>query len=286
MKRTAFVAAVLALALVGSASAQIVLRAGDDPFSTPGGGTTTVDLAGYPIKEVFGAPVDGSTVVGLKGESLGPQSVLAGIDTIVRRPADIVVNGSTASGPLRLMALRLRSESPVSIGGVPYTLRVFLSEFRSGIVVGTLTVTFTNGDGGTFSSSFNVRPKLAFTDPSGRSTIIDCGAIACGSGADLALTVSGAPFTRSGGPGGFSPTSKGIRLLPAGVPVDADGNGTADFTTLASTNFFVAVTPVQPFPITSVIKQENGGRHGFFPPIPSATAAVAPFPSTAPTSGN
>jgi len=43
----------------------------DVGLGTTGGGTTTIDLAQYPIQQIFGAPVSGDPVVSLIGESLG-----------------------------------------------------------------------------------------------------------------------------------------------------------------------------------------------------------------------
>lgn len=282
------IAALLLLA-AGPSMAQVTLYAGDDGLSTTGGGSTTVDLSGYPIQDVFGAPVNGSTVVSLVGESLGPIDALRGLDTIIRRPRDIVIDSTGhGSGPILVAALRLVSEKGVSIGSDTYTLRVFLSDFSSTVAPGTLSVTFANGDGGTFNSSFNVRPKLVFTSQSnGSSTVIDCGAVTCGDGKDIVISATNIPFARSGGPGNFQPAAQGVKLLSAGLQVDSNGDGRPDLTTLASSNFFVGVSATTAgFQISGFSKYKPpvplGTRTSHFPilPIPSAVAAVRPFPAT------
>lgn len=277
------IAATLLLA-AGPAAAQFTIFAGDDPLSTTGsGGGTTVDLAGYPIEAVFGAPVEGSTVVSLRGESLGPGLTLAGIDTIIRRPTNIILAGGVGSGPIRIMALRLVGQNRVRIGGTDYTVRVCLSNFSSSVPNGTITLRASNGDGGSFSSKFSVLPRILFTDDFGRTVEIDCGAIPCGNGQALTLSAVNVPFTRSGGPGGFQPGPRQIKTLPAGVVVDGTCDGVADVTTRASTNFFVGVTPApaQGFPIQDLVKQEEGSSHRPIVPIPDAVQQVAPFPGSA-----
>ncbi|HEX6904387.1 MAG TPA: hypothetical protein VF789_32060 [Thermoanaerobaculia bacterium] len=266
-----------ALAATAPAATDFTIHAGDDGLSTTPG-STTVDLARFPIEEVFGAPVEGSTVVSLMGESLGPQNALAGIDTIVRRPRDISLIGGVGEGPLVIMALRLLGQNPVTIGGTDYTLRVFLSEFRTDVVSGTLRLQAMNGDGGTFSSSFNVRPKLTFTSESGESVVIDCGVVPCGE--DLQLTAVNRPFIRSGGPGGFQ--GAGIKKLSAGIPVDGDGNGSPDFTTRASTNLYIGIEPIVPPPPPPPLeKRDMEHTHRISVPTPTAVALVAPFPGGA-----
>lgn len=266
--------AVAVLLAVSSASAQTVIRKGDDGLTTPGGGLTRINLSGFPIQQVFGASLQSNPVVNLKGESLGT-GALDGVDAIVRRQNDVNISNGFGSGSLEIVALRLKGQSPVVIGGKSYTLRIFLSEFRDDVQPGTVTYTRSNGDGGTFNSSFTVRPKLVFTDSSGNSTSIDCGAVDCGVGSNLSLTAQGANFTISGGPGGFDPRRKGIKTLPAGLAVDGDGDGVAELTTQASSNLFIGVIPAAPnFPIGPVDKNEQfGGSHNVFVPVPVVSAA-------------
>jgi len=276
--RRTLLAAGLSLALAVPSMAQII-KAGDDPLSTPGGGGSHVDLSSYPIKQIFGAPVDGNPVVSLVGESLGPGPELAGIDTIMRRSKDIVIGSSgSGEGPLDIVALRLVSEKPVSIGGVAYTMRVVLSEFHNNIPSGKLSLRLANGDGGTFDSSFTIRPKLVFTSQEGREkTVIDCGAVPCGPGSDLTMQASGVSFAIMGGPGKF--TGQGVKTLRAGILVDSDGNGTLDAATLASSNVSIGTRPVSPFNPGPVDKYKQSTVHQGFPPTAAAVASVLPYSS-------
>jgi hypothetical protein len=278
--------AVLMLALAGPSMAQIVIRAGDDGFSTTGGGTTTLDLALYPVQDIFGAPVNGDPVVSLVGESLGAGPDLAGFDVIIRRSRDITIDSTgTGSGPLSIAALRLVSEAPVSIGKDTYNLRVFLSEFRSNVQPGTVTFHLANGDGGTFDSTFFVRPRLVFTSTTnGSSTVIDCGAVPCNNGQDIVIRATNAPFVRSGGPRNFRASDKQIKLLKPGLQVDGDGNGTPEVTTAGSSNLFVGVSADSSFTVSGFSKYEfpvitRQTVHFPFPPIPPVLNQVRPFPS-------
>ncbi len=269
----------VAILVASSASAQTIL-AGDSALTTPGGGQSTLDLSNFPIQQVFGASLQGNPVVNLKGESLGT-GALEGIDTIVRRTSNINISSGTGTGPLKIMALRLVSEQPVVIGSTSYTLRVFLSEFRSNVQTGSATFTKINADGGSFSSTFYVRPKLVFTSTAG-STVIDCGAVTCGNGSDMAMVASNAAFTLSGISNGFNPAAKGVKLLPAGIGVDGDGDGQAEVTTLASSNLFIGVAPIRPvFPLDPVNKMETfSSMHTITPPVPTG-----PNPGPGPLNG-
>jgi len=267
--------AAIALLMASAASAQRILP-GDDGLTTPGGGKTTLDLAGFPIEKIFGAKVDGNSLISLRGESLG-SGALDGIDTIVRRSRGVDVSGGGGTGPLEIVALRLVGEAPVSIGGKPYGVHIYLSEFRGDVKPGAVTFRMANADGGTFNSSFNVRPKLVFTGSDGKSTSIDCGAVVCGDGSDLKMSATAGNFTLSGIEGGMDPKAKGIKSLPAGVPVDGDGDGVPELTTLASSNLFIGVIPSRPtFPIGGTDKYEQyQGSHGIFVAVASASSASA-----------
>lgn len=242
-KRAILAVAVLALIAGGTSQAQ-TLAAGDDGLNTPGGGQTQLDLSSVPIQDVFGAPVDGSTVISLRGRPFDSRG-LPGVDAIVRRPQSITI-GSTgqASGPIQIVGLSLEAEKAVSIGGQPYSLVLNLS--ASGQSVGTTTLTRTNGDGGTFSATLPVVPKLTFTNQNDGSVVtLDCGAVKC---QPYSLTISNVGWVRSDGPGGFDPAARGETLLPRGAWVDTDGDGRADLQLLGSSNFFPGITPTSGFP--------------------------------------
>ncbi len=287
LKKTLFLAFAVLLALAGPAlAATTVIKAADVGLGTTGGGSTTIDLAQYPIQQIFGASVSGNPVVSLIGESLGAGSDLAGFNTIVRLPSNITINTSgSGTGPLLLVALRLLSEAPVTIGSASYDLRVFISEFSGSVQPGSVTFTFANGDGGTFNSNFSVRPRLIFTNRStGVSTVIDCGAVTCAGGQDIQVRATSVPFVISGGPGNFQPSSKPIKQLKAGLRVDGDGNGVAELTTSGTTNFFPGVSASTGFPVSGFNKYEfpvvtRQTVHFPFPPIPPVISAVRPFPT-------
>jgi hypothetical protein len=264
--------AAIALLAASSVSAQKV-PAGDDGLSTQGGGRTQVDLAAYPLDKVFGAGVDGNSVVSLKGESLG-KDALDGIDTIVRRTKDIDLRTGSGSGPLAIVALRLVGENPVSIGGKPYTVHVFLSEFRDNVKAGRLDLRMVNADGGLFNSSFDVRPKLVFTGADGANTTIDCGAVVCGDGSDLKMSATNGSFTIGGVQGGFDAKARQMKSLPAGLLVDGDGDGVAELRTLASTNLYIGIIPTRPtFPPGPVDKNEQSTNHSVIASTSASTTA-------------
>jgi hypothetical protein len=242
-KRAILAMAILAMVAGGTSLAQ-TLAAGDDALNTPGGGQTQFDLSSVPIQDVFGAPVDGSTLITLRGRPFDPQR-FPGVDTIVRRPQSITI-GTTgqASGPIQIVGLSLESEKTVQIGGQPYSLVLNLSQ--NGQTAGTTTLTRTNGDGGTFSATLPVVPKLSFTNQNDGSVVtLDCGAVKC---QPFNLTISNVGWVRSGGPGGFNPSARGETLLPRGAVIDSDGDGTADLQLLGSSNFFPGLTPSSGFP--------------------------------------
>jgi hypothetical protein len=272
MNRKWMYMAAIALLVASSAPAQKI-TAGDSGLSTPGGGRTQLDLSAFPIEQVFGARLEGNSRVSLKGESLGTDA-LDGIDTIVRRPTNVDVSTGQGTGPLGIVALRLVGEAPVVIGGQSYGLHVYLSEFRDDVKAGSVTFKMLNADGGTFNSTFNVRPKLVFSGDKG-DTVIDCGAVVCGDGSDLKMTATGGSFTLSGVSGGMDPKAKGIKSLTAGLQVDGDGDGVAELTTLAASNLFIGVIPTRPtFPIDPTDKYEQSGSHGVVVSVPS-TASTA-----------
>lgn len=274
-KKWMYVAVIIALLVASSASAQKIL-AGDDGLTTPGGGSTQLDLSEFPIQKVFGANLDGNSLVSLKGESLG-SGALDGIDTIVRRSQGVDVTTGGGTGPLEIVALRLVSEAPVSIGGTSYTLHVYLSEFRSDVKPGSVTFRMANADGGTFNSTFNVRPKLVFTSGDGKNTTIDCGAVVCGDGSDMKMSATGANFTLGGIPGGIDPKAMGIKSLPAGLEVDGDGDGVPELTTLGSSNLYIGIIPSRPtFPVGPVNKYEQfSSVHTAFVGIASSSSGSA-----------
>lgn len=219
------------------ATKTVTLTAGDDGLTTKEG--TQIDLAALPIRKLFGAPYAGSTKVALKGKPLNPD--LGTIDTIVRRPKDIVIKAGKGSGPLEIAALSLESEKPVSIGGQNYQLHLGLSEAAKKSRPGSVTLAMRGGDGGTFSTSLPVPVRLVFTpEKGGQAVTIDCGAVPCGKGGkEIVLTARDAPWVMTGGPAKFDPAALRIASIKAGVRVG--GEGSPEYTTVGSSNFFPGV---------------------------------------------
>ena len=112
-----------------------------------------------------------------------------------------------------------------------YDLVVALSEIASG--PGTITATRLTPDGGRFSSSFPVMPKLVFTDVSnsGNQVVIDCGLVA-GCPAPLTLGARNVCWEVAFGPNGFNPATKGITPIRAGIGIDGTFNGVNEYTTV------------------------------------------------------
>jgi len=262
-------ALLLALAALPAAATTITVSQGDDGWVTQGGGLTNFDLASYPISNAFpGGAISGSSVVNLKGSPLS-SSQLGSIDTIVSRTTDATatIGGAAVNVNLTVRAVRLVSDnSNVTITNHgTYSLKVNLSTATSS--TGTMSITATNSDGGTFTSSFTIVPKLIFTNVSNSNDVvtIDCGVTSgCPS---LSLSSTGTGWTRTGGSGNFSPSSKGVTPIGSGIGVDADGNGTNDYTTAGNSNFYAGFAASAPsFPPAPGTHTAPSHSHVTLPP--------------------
>lgn len=280
------------------AAAQDVVSGGDDGWTTPGGGQTQVNLSSFPVRRFLGAdPV--SNTVSLKGKPLD-QANLGSIDTLISRPSNITLSGGTGSGSLRIEALSLESESNVTLtDGRTFKLRVCLSRFDSS--AGTITLTRANSDGGTFSSSLPVLPKLIFTPTAGGSpVVIDCGTGVC---SEMLMASGNSGWVNTGGSGNFNPATAGVTPIKAGVNVDGDCDGVKDnYTTVGKGTGktfhagFAAQAPTFP-PVTVGERHEDLSWHQPLPALDckttsttsaarvvrgNAVAAPAPLPSLCP----
>jgi hypothetical protein len=276
-KRSALAAAALllagALAAVPAAAQSVTVPQGDDGWVSQGGGLTNFSLSGYPISSAFpGGSITGSSTVNLKGSPIN-SSQLGSIDTIVTRTNDVTLSGAGASGDtnLTVRAVSLVSDSSnVTISGHgTYSLAISLSS--SGTSTGTMHMTLSNSDGGTFTSSFTIVPKLVFTNVSNPSDVvtIDCG-VTRGCPA-LTLSSTGTGWTRTGGSGNFSPSSKGVTPIQSGIAV----NG---YTTIGNSNFYAgfsasASTGFPPAPGTHTAPNHS---HVTLPPTDCATSTNSP----------
>ena len=146
----------------------------------------------------------------LIGESLGPGTILAGVNTVVRRPSDTTIGSTgTGTGSISIVALRLVSEAPVTIGS---------SSLRPAGVHLRVQQHGHAGNGDLhprqrrrrhlhLDASACARGSSSPDRAKGTSTVIDCGAVTCGTGGDVTLRATNIPFTISGGPGNFQPSS-------------------------------------------------------------------------------
>jgi len=218
------------LALAAAPAAAQTFAAGDDAFNTIGGGSTTVDVSQFPgALAALGSPINGGNVISLKGVSLS-SSFGPSVDSIVARGA--IASGS---GSLTLAALNMASASNLLLqDGRQYSLAVCLSDTAPSN--GTITLTTTSGDGGTFNSSFNVIPKLVFTNVNNHNDVItiDCGAAHC----NLNISSTNSGYVNTGGPNNFSPSAEGINNLPTGNQTVANCAGTHTVNIVAPGGFY------------------------------------------------
>lgn len=254
-----------------------VVSKGDDAWTTPDNGQTQVNLASFPVAAVLGAPPQ-NNIVPLKGLPLD-QANLGSADTLLYRPDDIVLVNGTGSGRLRIVALSLQSINNVVLtDNRAFRLRVHLSGVGTSSD-GSITLTRTNGDGGTFESSLPVLPKLVFTPVLGGSpVVIDCGAGACG---EMLMASSNSGWVNTGGPGGFDPAQKGATPIRPGIAVDADGDGLKDDYTTAGkgtgNTFHAGFSPSSGFPAVPIgERHEDLAWHQPFPPLDCAAKTALP----------
>ncbi len=243
MKRQVWTLMVVAVLLAVPAMAQThTVQSGDDGWTTPGGGLTYIKLTGWNLSSVFpgGSVVAGTELVNLKGKAIKPGS-LGSVDTIVRHtgPQTFTSFGEIRTFPVQVVGLSMVSDNDtVSISGYgTYNLEVYLSKAVAS--TGSMSVKQVNGDGGTFSSSFNVYPVAVFVNTvTGAKVRLDCGAVSGACGA-VVLNSTGSGWVHTGGPGNFNPATSGVPNLPAGVSFDANGDGVNDTTTIGRSNTFI-----------------------------------------------
>jgi len=245
--------AILALVLVAAAPlAAQTYPASNDGWTTPGGGQTIVDLSGFPIASVLGsAPV--SNTVSMKGKPLDSAN-LGSIDTLLER-GSTTLSGGTGTGNLQLVALSLTSEANVQLqDGRAYRLDLVRSPTAS--AVGSITLSTTNSDGGTFSSGFDVLPKLTFTNVNSPFDVvnIDCAGGGC---TTIHFTSSNSGWVHPGGSGNFDPNAKGITPINSGITVQG-------YTTIgrpSSGALYPGYSPTSGFPASQVNEQTLTNSH-------------------------
>lgn len=145
---------------------------GDDFFETSGD-MTTYSFADTPLPPDFfdpgSAPFDG--VVSLCGDPQNPSDT-GSTDTVMRRLDSLNFDDSNppqGTVPIEIVQLNLVSCNPitVTINGQPtlWDVKVNLSDTTA--PQGTMTVTKTHDNGGTFDSQFYVQPRFTFTQVGG-----------------------------------------------------------------------------------------------------------------------
>jgi hypothetical protein len=208
MKRTRFTPAGLGipaiLLLVAAPAAAQTFAAGDDALNTQAAGSSQLNLASFPAAlTALGSSIVGGDVINLQGASLNSGSMGPSVDTIVSRGA--IASGA---GSLTIVALNMTSVSNIVLAnGQQFSLQVCLSDTAQ--TAGTISLSQSSGDGGTFSSSFPVVPKLVFTNVNNPSDVltVDCAGGGCST---LTITSSGTGYAQTGGPNNFSPSAEGI----------------------------------------------------------------------------
>ena len=220
---------------------------GIDLFTTPSGGATSQDFSADPIPAGFfgpgSDPFAGNIV--LRGVPIAPASPLGPTDVIVQRKAAAILPnpGDATTVPIEIVALSLVSSNPITVsynGGLtpePWNVSVCLSS-ASPQPQGSMTIRTVPcacSEGGTFSSTLPVLPKLVFTRVSPPATVtMDYGAMA---------KVPIQYQTPTGHWLPNDPGGMGLLSVPAGLSVDHDCNsGTAAKTNLPpTTNFHAGV---------------------------------------------
>ncbi len=112
----------------------------------------------YPGSDPFMATVE------LEGDPIGPEDT----STVLQRDADPFAPGDPPGGPspvsIEIVALQLRSVSPITVtGGGPSTQwDIFVNLSVVPAPAGVLSATKTHANGGTFSAQFFVQPLFVF----------------------------------------------------------------------------------------------------------------------------
>jgi len=154
----------------------VTIPAGCNLFSTPAGGGTYRDFRVNPLPAGFfdpgSDPFDGTVV--FQGAPLvtDPPSVIGPTDTIIRRMAPLSFPGcgGTDTVPIEIVALSLVSCEPIVVRypDPPNPPRSELWDVKVSLpgqpqTPGTMTVTKTHCDGGTFSATLPIQPLITFT---------------------------------------------------------------------------------------------------------------------------
>jgi hypothetical protein len=230
----------LAAAACTTGTSCTVVNPGIDLFSTPGTGSTYQDFREMPIPADFFDPGSDpfSSTIAFKGSPLNP-GVLGPTDTIVKRNgATPLEPGGTATVETEIVALSLVSVSPIlvtysqsyEIWDVKACLSATMPQARGSM---TITAGGCPGQGGTFSSTLFVMPRLVFTRQSDQATRI----------LELPLGFPPIEFHTDNGSWAETPDpTLPVIQVPPGLTVDGNCDGSLDAPLPGtSTNFFAGV---------------------------------------------
>jgi hypothetical protein len=145
---------------------------GRDYFETPAAGPANHNFASTPIPLSFFDPNSDPFpgIIGLQGSAID-LGTTGTADTIIRRTADVIgltfPYPSVDTVPIELIQLSLVSTNPITVtynGGFnPELWTVAVDESPTVPGTGTMAITKTQANGGTFNTQFNVVPHFTFT---------------------------------------------------------------------------------------------------------------------------
>lgn len=250
------------------AQPELTIPAGSDLWVTVGGGGQSFDdFSEVPIPADFFAPGSEpfSGRIEFEGQSIDPS--LQGVDTIVQRTADAVLNGpgSSATVPIELVALNLRSVVPITvrIGGVETQWTVSVKAHPGGtpIFPGQMSIRQTSATGGTFDSTLPVVPRFFFVNVENPNNVVVL------DGAENNIRFD---FQSTAAPWLFNNGNCDVRTLGGPVQLPDFGNVEVPPT---SPNFFAGIT-LAPGTDTCkcvlTLEEEQLAQHGVVPPRLSA----------------
>lgn len=246
--RSALTLCALLAGFTVEARAQNVTGPASDLFYTPAGGSTFEDFSAAPVPAGFFGPGSDpfSGTVVYQGAPLDATGIFypTAVDTIVERLTTAILPAcpSMQGIPIEIVALNLISVTPITVtfgGGNPtnYEVRACLASPPVVQNIGVMTITQTGTDGGTFSSSLPVTPRLIFTRCS-TPTVPSLAQAIADPGPNLLLTTMMAPWT-------YNQLGLLIQSAPFGGMVDHDCNPATPMVAFPpSSNFFPGVAQV------------------------------------------
>lgn len=263
----------------GSPAGASDVLAGSDLFTTPAspfaGSSPSQQSLSLPA-DLFGAGSDPFVgTVHFRGVPLAGTNT-QGADTIVARLEDAILPGcgSVTVPPIsiQILALSLVGTDPITVtfgalGSSTYEVRAGLSSLVAQ-TPGSMTLTHSCPQGGVFSSSLPVTPRLVFTRLSGSQGLAS---LTLDPAPSIEIDASGVRWSHTDG-------GTGALTAPSGGTADHDADpATPPVPFPATTNFFAGIGSVQcacdPGSASAPIcrlsqEEEKQARHGILPPLP------------------